>query len=191
MGCGEYGEEGLRPHYHLALMNVDLGVLEPWKRTGSGELVYRSAVLEDVWPFGFAHVGKLTLKSAEYVARYMLKKVSADLAAERYRRVEPETGETWQVEPEFALMSRRPGLGAAWYQRFACDVFPSDFLIVDGHKVPVPKFYKTKLSEAAALRVTAKRKAVARRFAHDNSGARLRVKAEVRRLKAERLKREV
>lgn len=42
-------------------------------------------------------------------------------------------------------MSRRPGLGSGWFDRYQSDAFPSDFLVVDGHKVKPPKYYLDKL----------------------------------------------
>ena len=61
-------------------------------------------------------------------------------------------------EPEFALMSRRPGLGTTWFEKFASDAFPSDFLIVDGRKVRPPGFYLRKLDEAAQQPIKRSRK---------------------------------
>jgi len=44
-------------------------------------------------------------------------------------------------------MSRRPGIGAEWYQQYSSDAFPSDFLIADGKKFSVPKYYLNKLEK--------------------------------------------
>ena len=39
-------------------------------------------------------------------------------------------------------MSRRPGIGATWYEQYKGDIFPYDECVIeDGRKVPVPKYY--------------------------------------------------
>lgn len=50
-----------------------------------------------------------------------------------------------RVPCEFALMSSRPGIAGEWFNKFEGDVFPSDFLVIDARKVPVPKFFSEKL----------------------------------------------
>ena len=46
-----------------------------------------------------------------------------------------------QLEPEYAAMSRRPGIGNDWFKQFKSDCYPSNYLIQDGHKSPIPKYY--------------------------------------------------
>lgn len=189
--CGEYGEKFGRPHYHLALFGLPLHDREPWGRSSNGSILYRSPTLEAAWPYGKCEVSELTLKSAEYVARYTLKKVSDDLAEERYRREDPLTGRSWMVEREFALMSRRPGIGAGWIERFKDDVRTSGFIVINGEKLPAPRYYRLKLDEADNRKLTTKSKARALRVAHDNTDSRLFTKHQVRELKATRLAREL
>lgn len=188
-GVGEYGGRFGRPHYHTIIFGPEIPARSLLRKSHSGELLYSSPVLERAWPYGECAIGNVTVQSAGYVARYTVKKVGGDAAEERYRRVHPVTGEVCQVRPEFAVMSRRPGIGSAWFERFSADAFPSDFVIVDGRKRPVPRFYKERLDERAQLRVTAKRKAKARRHAADQTDARLLVRDEALRLRAARLKR--
>ena len=38
-------------------------------------------------------------------------------------------------------MSLRPGLGAAWYERFKSDVYPEGKVVVNGRKARAPTFY--------------------------------------------------
>lgn len=83
---GEYGENTWRPHYHAALFG--LSDLE-------GPLLDRS------WQLGSVHVGQLTRESAQYIAGYVTKKM-----------VDPEDPRLGGRHPEFARMSRRPGIGA-------------------------------------------------------------------------------
>lgn len=189
----EYGDGFLRPHYHSCLLHIDLCDLVPWKKSGSGQVLFRSPTLEKAWPFGFVHVGTLTQESAEYTARYAMKKVSAELAAERYRRSDADTGEVWQVMPEFGLMSK--GIGASWFDEFERDC-NSGFVIVDGHKAPLPRYYRLLLSAGVQARLKTKgvqarederRRAFDARRPSEGSDLRMMTKHEVRELKALRL----
>jgi hypothetical protein len=156
--CGEYGSEGLRPHYHELLFGLDFPDKRLYSVSRRGERLYHSEALENLWGKGRCLIGSVTLQSAGYCARYSMKKISGDKAADHYRRIHPVTGAPVQVQPEFIVMSRMPGIGSAWFDKFQSDAFPSDFLVVDGRKVPVPSYYLRKLDEAAQAAITAKRR---------------------------------
>lgn len=147
-GCGEYGDQTGRPHYHGLLFGHDFEDKKVWTKR-NGHDVYRSDALEKLWPYGNSELGSVTPQSAGYCARYCLKKQTGKGADDHYFRVSPIDGLEHRVEPEFALMSRRPGLGTAWFEKFRTDAFPSDFLIVDGRKVKPPMFYFRKLAKEA------------------------------------------
>lgn len=149
-GVGEYGEQDGRPHYHELGFGFDFSEDRKLHAVRDGFNVWRSAKLEELWPFGFSEIGSLTPQSAGYVARYCMKKITGDLSREHYLRPSPVDGKMHTVEPEFALMSRRPGIGATWFDRYKSDCFPSDFVIVDGRKKPVPRYYVSKLAEIEA-----------------------------------------
>ena len=139
--CGEYGDELDRPHYHAALFNLrfpDEQLLQQRER----HALFTSEILQQLWPYGFVTVGDLTFDSAAYAARYCLKKVSGFQGHEHYLRHD-ENGEAYWLQPEYASMSRRPGLGYDWYQKFKSDVFPSDEIPVPGKGVlhRVPNYY--------------------------------------------------
>lgn len=152
--CGEYGDESDRPHYHVILFNFDFEDKEFWKTTATGDRLYISSTLESIWGHGFCVLGDVTFESAAYVARYVMKKQTKPSAkdekvrakqeaayAKAYLRACPETGEAIWLPEEFCVMSRRPGIGRAWYDTFKEDVFPSDFVVVRGSKMNPPKFY--------------------------------------------------
>lgn len=141
LAAGEYGDGLGRPHYHALLFGFDPSDKTEWRKSEQGHWLYRSELLEKLWPHGHVEVGAVTFQSAAYVARYCFKKVNGDRALDHYARVSPIDGRLYQVEPEFQLMSLKPGIGQAWFDRFWRDAFPSDFLVVDGRKVPVPPFY--------------------------------------------------
>lgn len=188
-GVGEYGPQTLRPHYHLIIFGYDFPDKRLHKQTGKGHVLYTSEFLSKVWPFGWATIGALTPASAGYCGGYALKKVygSDARASEHYRRTDPLTGVTWQVEREFALMSRMPGLGAEWYSRFGSDAFPSDFLIVDGKRTSVPKYYWQKFQkeqEKAALLVKLERRGKGKQNPEERTDNRLMTRHESALLKS-------
>lgn len=199
--CGEYGDAGGRPHYHLLLFGYDFPDRTLWRRTGSGELTYRSAFLESVWPFGHCEIGAVTAESINYVARYILKKVNGAASEDHYYRVHPLTGTLNKVNPEFITMSNKPGIGSTWFDRFSSDAFPSDFVVINGVKRQIPRYYTKRLiaSEgdmkgvAPSAYVKAKRlqRASSPQAKANNTPERLRTREESATLKVARLKREL
>lgn len=143
--CGEYGETNFRPHYHALIFGQDFGRdRKLWRRDGDQEL-FTSQQLEDLWGLGFCTIGRLNYQTAAYVARYTLKKVTGDKAEEHYRRIDLETGEEYSVRPEYATMSRRPGIGATWFDKFHRDVYPADEVIHEGRSYRPPVYYDRRL----------------------------------------------
>lgn len=177
--CGEYGGITFRPHYHALIFGHDFAADRYlWRKTERGHLTYRSPSLEKIWPFGHSEVGQVTVQSAGYVARYMTKKINGDRAEAHYTRLHPGTGQFVRVSPEFILMSTRPGIGASWYDRFSSDAFPSDFVVINGARRPVPRYYFKKLTED--LQAELKKVRIERAAAHadNNTIRRLMVREE-------------
>lgn len=136
--CGEYGEQTHRPHYHCCLFGEDFSFDRiEFRRTPSG-ILYYSQFLTDTWALGHTLIGNLDFESASYVARYCTKKITGPSAESHYAG----------REPEFALMSRRPGIGAPWLEKFSADVYPSDELIIRGRPTRPPRFFDQKFSGA-------------------------------------------
>lgn len=138
--CGEYGAKLLRPHYHACLFNFDFADKRLFKIQNE-QRIYTSNSLEEIWPLGFSTIGSVTFDSAAYVARYIMKKMNGLLAGSHYQIIHPETGEVLDLRPEYTTMSRRPGIGAGWFEKFKGDVYPSDEVIVRGRSVRPPKYY--------------------------------------------------
>lgn len=189
--CGEYGTKTFRPHYHLILFGFYPPDMFPWRVTNSGHTSYRSPTLEKAWPFGFSELTTFNKANAAYVARYCIKKVNGDRAEAHYTRSHPFTGEIVSVRPEFIVMSRRPGIAGGWYDRFSRDCFPSDFVVVDGVKAPIPDFYTRKLDPEAKAAIKEARLKRAEDRAADNTPDRLAVRETSLALRVARLKREL
>lgn len=185
-GVGEYGDTDGRPHYHSLLFGIDFSEDRKRWTKRNGHQTWRSDKLEELWPFGHCEIGSVTPQSAGYCARYSMKKVTGLRADDHYFRVSPVDGELHRVEAEFCLSSRRPAVGLRWLRRYKSDVFPSDFVVVDGTPVPVPKYYQLKLAEVE--RSVLKRNRLRKDFADlparhrrkaDRTKARLLVREEV------------
>ena len=129
--CGEYGERFLRPHYHALLFNFDFDDKVFYKTTGSGSRLFVSDDLKRLWPDGWSTVGSVSFESAAYCARYCVKKMNGRLADGYYKG----------RQPEYNTMSRRPGVGKVWYDKYKSDVFPSDQVIYEGRSLPPPRYY--------------------------------------------------
>lgn len=129
--CGEYGDLNLRPHHHAILFGCDFPDKVLWSER-NGVRLYRSAILERLWPFGFSTIGNVTFESCGYVARYVLKKITGRDSRDYYgSRV-----------PPYVTMSRRPGIGMQWLEKYVRDVYPNDFIVVrNGVLCKPPRYY--------------------------------------------------
>lgn len=191
--CGEYGSKYGRPHYHACLFNFDFPDKYLWKASeGSGEPLYVSKSLQELWPFGYSSIGNVTFQSAAYVARYITKKITGDMASAHYEYIDPDTGEIFQRKPEYTTMSRRPGIGSTWIQKYSSDVYRGDFVLINGRKVKPPKFYDKYFEhEYPSDYEIMKRKRVSdgKLRAADQTPERLKVREEVQMHRYRRLKR--
>ena len=183
--CGEYGEETYRPHYHACVFNHDFMDKEYWKTTEAGERLYISDQLHNLWydtklkmPMGYCYIGNVTFKSAAYVARYIMKKITGQRADSYYV---DENGVCMQ--PEFVTMSRRPGLGSQWYKKYKEDLYNYDECVINGVKTAVPKYYDTILQKEDPLEledIKIERLTSAKKYAQHSTTDRLKVREKVK-----------
>lgn len=195
-GCGEYGDENLRPHYHAILFNLDFMDKELCQITKQGHRLYKSETLSNIWPYGFNVIGDVTFESAAYVARYVMKKRTGDSqeTKEHYLRVDEESGQMFEVQPEFVLMSNRPGIGKDWYDIYGKNTHEKDFITMNGIKMKPPKFYDKLLAlvdEHQLADIKEERVHYARKFTEQNGMERLRVREKIQKRKANQLKRQI
>lgn len=159
--AGEYGGETNRPHYHILFFGIDFHQDRKRYKTTAVGVLYNSETLTKIWGNGNALIANFNYSTAEYVAKYIIGKELGKDASERdrYSRLDLSTGEHYQVKSEFTLMSRRPGIGSDWYDRYSTDAFPSDFLVHDAKKFAVPKYYLNKLEKTdSTMHATVKKK---------------------------------
>lgn len=134
--CGEYGDLFGRPHYHALLFGMSFPD-QIFLGKSKGLPLWRSPLLEELWPFGRSSIGTVTFESAAYVARYVLKKVRGPKADEHYGL----------RDPEFVAMSRRPGIGSRWLEAHHSEVYPLDGVVVRGRLAKPPRYYDRELEK--------------------------------------------
>lgn len=136
---GEYGDQTQRPHYHAIIFG-----LPPY-----------SPLFQQTWKKGFVHTGELTPDSAQYVAGYVVKKLTA-----------PDDPRLQGRYPEFSRSSngggksRKGGIGAPAIPAIAeamtsdagasniianGDVPPS--IMIGGRSAPLGRYLRRKLRE--------------------------------------------
>lgn len=117
IACGEYGGLTRRPHYHAIIFGKD------WLE-GSIPLkdeMYTHQGLSDLWGKGFVSIAPVNMATICYVCGYVNKKID-----------DPDT---------FNLMSRRPGIGHTWIDKFYDDVVRTGVVSIEGQQYQVPKRY--------------------------------------------------
>lgn len=168
--CGEYGDQDGRAHYHAIIWGQDFSNDRYlWKRARENNL-YRSPTLERMWTEGHSWIGSVTWQSCAYVARYCTKKITGQAATEHYEG----------RKPEYATMSRHPGIGAAWIAKYGADVYPDDQVVINGKETRPPAFYDRTLTERELQEIKEVRITKGKKYASDNTTDRLVVKEKVK-----------
>lgn len=99
---GEYGEQTYRPHYHISLFGLSGHSICEVQSGSGGTVGARFAdIVQNAWGRGFVKVDEFNELTAQYVAGYVIKKLTNFGDPRLDGRI-----------PEFARMSRRPGIGA-------------------------------------------------------------------------------
>jgi len=191
--CGEYGDLNGRPHYHAIVFGYDAPDKLLHSRSPSGELIYGSAALSRLWNYGFITTQDISRKACSYVARYVTKKIKSGdtFGADRYYRLSPVDGAMHAVRPEFAVMSRKPGLGARFAVEFRSDFYPSGFLVVDGIRQAPPAFYVSKLTEKEQTRLKRQARHLSLKNKADTTMERRMARAAVRDARIKKLQRKL
>ena len=111
LNCMEYGSQTHRPHGHAIVFNLPLDITK-FKKMGVndwGDPYWTTDELDNCWyddetekPLGHITIGRVTWKSASYVARYNLKKLLNKDNDEWYH--------LQGIQPEYVSMSNNIGL---------------------------------------------------------------------------------
>lgn len=148
-GSGEYGTNTLRPHYHLILFGLDFQDKVVYSKGDKGSgFYYQSETLNKIWQNGQCLIAGVTWESCAYVARYALKKQKLG---------DKDVFKLVNIEPEFSMCSRKPGIGRQYYDDHP-DLWKFQYInLPGGKKVPPPRYYKRLLSvddPAKALQIS-------------------------------------
>ena len=98
-------------------------------------------------------------------------------------------------EPEYVVMSRRPGIGRGWLEKFTSDVYPHDYVVIrNGIKCRPPRYYDKVYDEIdpdgmSTIKYRRKWNAILKEQENPDeySWSRLRVKEAIQYLKAQKL----
>ena len=173
-GVGEYGGQFGRPHYHVLLFNAGFDNDRKFYRAGKrpGDHLYISKELDQMWGLGQCSFGEVTYESCNYVAGYVIDKITGDKADDWYAG----------RQPEFSVMSK--GIGRSYYMKYGHEIYARDGVLVNERMIRPPRYYddKWKMVDPMGLdELKAKRRRVARRykFHADNTVDRRRVREVV------------
>uniref|UniRef100_A0AAU8B2M0 Replication initiator protein n=1 Tax=Dulem virus 121 TaxID=3145598 RepID=A0AAU8B2M0_9VIRU len=166
--AGEYGSQTYRPHYHAILFGLNLNDLILYKKS-CGFSYFYSPELQKCWsvtesgvlsPLGFCLVAPVSWETCAYTARYVMKKLTGP---------ESDFYTTFNIEPPFTLMSRKPGIAHQWYVDHP-DCFNYEYINIStengGRKFRPPKYYE-KLFEIDCPETSAELKATRKRMAEE------------------------
>lgn len=140
--CGEYGDNTQRPHYHAAMFGLHLHDQIPWDQN-----LKTSKTLTNTWGKGNVLIGELTFESAAYIAAYCTKKITGAKAKDHYERTDIETGEIYDLTPEYARMSLKPAIGRKWIEKYTDDVYNYDHVVIKGRAQKAPRYYDKYLEQ--------------------------------------------
>lgn len=145
--CGEYGEKFKRPHYHAVLFNYDFPDKTPYQKTDQQHILYTSDLLSKTWGLGRCDLGAVSFNSAQYCARYTLKKFThpeQDKVDAHYTWINEDLTTTIH-SPEYSTMSE--GLGKSFFLKYKSDIYPKDFLTINGSKSTPPLYFDQLLKD--------------------------------------------
>lgn len=138
--AGEYGDHTFRPHYHAIVFGLNIPDLDHFGFS-SGFPVFISDTISSIWKQGHVMIAPISWDTCAYTARYVVKK------ANHYSK---DVYHASNVEPEFCLMSRRPGIAKNYFDEHYKDIYETDQLIFStpsGGKVSKPPKYFDKCLE--------------------------------------------
>lgn len=143
-GAGEYGDENKRPHYHSILFDVWFADRKLYGYS-NGKPIFVSKMLDEIWGLGDCKIAEVNFETCAYVARYVTKKVDGEQRERGHYEVYNADGVVSERVPEFSHMSRRPGIGSTYFDKYGHEIKAHDSIIVNGHEVPSIRYYDLKI----------------------------------------------
>lgn len=88
MACGEYGDKGARPHYHLIIFGLELPIETFYKpRIINNETYWQNTEIEKCWKHGISNITEASWNNIAYTARYITKKINGKDSDETYASI--------------------------------------------------------------------------------------------------------
>lgn len=150
MISGEYGDLNFRPHYHALLFNVDK-FNDPLFYNLSYDRKCKGYWCEcKAWDKGFVFLGDVNVDTANYVAKYVVKKQVGKNAEDYYS--------SRGIDREFmrcSTGSRKDGLGGlglCYYRQHAERFKSLGYCEIKGQKFAIPRYFTEKDDEATIIR---------------------------------------
>ena len=201
-GCDNFIKGLGRPHYHAILFGVTFDDLEEYKKTKSGELIYKSETLNQLWAKGFCSVGQVTFESCAYVARYIMKKITGENADLHYQKptgIDKTTGEviTTPVKPEYITMSRNPAIAKEWAEKYLTDIGKNDSILLErkgqAFETQPPRYFLKLLEKSDPIKyeiLKSKRRIKKQQNREENTDERSLIKERLKQIQTKNLTRE-
>jgi hypothetical protein len=143
---GEYGDRTERPHYHIALFGFQSCLRGRTHLGRKNGCCVQCNTIASTWKYGKCFLGSLTKESASYVAGYVTKKLTSKTDERLNGRY-----------PEFARMSRNPGIGGSAAHDIASTLLTHNLqyvpntLRLGGKQTPLGSYLKGKVREISGL----------------------------------------
>lgn len=120
-GCGEYGSNTYRPHYHIIIYGMD--IMDEKDR----EIIVKS------WELGSVHLGTVTPRSIAYTAGYITKKLK--------KKEYSYSG----IEPSFQTCSQ--GIGRDWCDSNVSKIVSEGKINMNDYTTSVPRYYRKRIEK--------------------------------------------
>lgn len=156
--AAEYGARTGRPHFHAVIFGYYPSDAVPISSGASQLPLFASSSLLALWGKGHVSVAPFSPATASYVAGYVTKKVMISGVGSR-DITRAATGRRFVLDarhqsftpvndlPEYHHSSRRPGLGHQWIQEFHADVLRDGYVIFNGNRCAIPRYYRKVLAK--------------------------------------------
>lgn len=147
---GEYGGKFQRPHYHLAGFNLTLPDLRSVASKGSYP-AFESEQITKIWGHGNVHLIRLCFENCLYIAQHHIdEKVDNKVKTHETPIRHPVTNKLIKIRnTEFSTRSSKPGIGKDFFEKYFSDIYPCDYMINKGQKMPVPRYFDKLLKDQA------------------------------------------
>lgn len=131
LGCGEYGDESMRKHYHAIIFGIGLGNEKTTISKNCETYLSENSIIEKNWTKGNVFNGVVTYNSCRYVASYVFKKYYDDLKEEVYIN----NG----LENPFQHTSQ--GIGRQFFNEYKNTILDNGYIMFNGIKHTIPRYF--------------------------------------------------